>query len=80
MLKNVISGIEGGKMTRAEANEEAKKIYEEWNRTVDEIENKAKEDGIWINHGLDSNNYLFKEAFNKAKEKLKKLKEMIDEE
>lgn len=79
MLKNVISGIEGGKMTRAEADEKAKEIFKEVGRQCDKITEEAQANGKW-QMGLDSNKHLFQEVHDKAKEKLKKLAEMIDEE
>lgn len=36
-------------------------------------------DGTWL-PGLDSNNYLLKEVDNEAKERIKKLASLIDEE
>ena len=67
-------------MNRAEANREAKKIYEKWRKDKEDIEVKAKEDGTWEKLGLDSNNHLFKEVDEEAKAKLKVLESMIDEE
>lgn len=49
-------------MTKEQANEEGKKVAEKYERKCKEIEKKAKEEGIWIYGGLDSNEYLFKEA------------------
>lgn len=49
-------------MTKEQANEEGKKVAEKYERKRKEIEKKAKEEGIWIYGGLDSNEYLFKEA------------------
>ena len=66
-------------MNREEANKEAKKIYEEWCAKAEQIEKEAKEKGIWQKYGLDANNYLFKENNAEAKEKLKKLRELIEE-
>lgn len=66
-------------MNKNEANDEAKKIFEEWKKNRDEIEEEAKNRGIWQNVGLDSNNYLFKELNRTTKEKLEKLKARIDE-
>lgn len=66
-------------MNKAQADIEAKKIFEERNRKADEIMKKAKEDGTW-QMGLDSNNGLFKELDKETKEKLKVLASMIDEE
>ena len=59
--------------------EQAQKEYEKIIRKCEEIIKKAKADGTWL-PGLDSNNYLFKEVDNEAKEKIKKLASLIDEE
>ena len=67
-------------MNKNEANNEAKKIFEEWKKKRDEIEEEAKNRRIWQNVGLDSNNHLFKELNRITKGKLEKLKSMIDEE
>ena len=66
-------------MNREEANRKAKKIYDEWKKAKEGIEKKAKENGTWKSVGLDSNNHLFKEVDDEAKEKIKKLEAMIDE-
>ncbi|MEG1931417.1 MAG: hypothetical protein RR131_09820 [Anaerovorax sp.] len=67
-------------MNKEEANQEAKKIYDDWVKENESIEKKAKEEGRWNKAGLDSNSYLFKEANKKVKEKLAELSSMIDEE
>lgn len=67
-------------MNKSEANKEAKKIYDKWRKGKETIENQAKKDGTWQSVGLDSNNHLFKEIDKEAKEKLKLLESMIDEE
>ena len=67
-------------MNRDEANREAKKIYDNWQTERDRIENEAKQNGIWQNEGLDSNNHLFTELNNETKEKLQLLKALIDKE
>lgn len=67
-------------MNRIEANKEAKKIYDKWCKDKEAIEKEAKENGTWETVGLDSNNHLFKAIDKEAKEKLKKLESMIDEE
>lgn len=69
-----------GKMTREQANKEAKKIYEEWIKKREEIELKAKTEGIWVTGGLDGNTHLFKELNNKLKDELDHLNSMIEEE
>lgn len=66
-------------MNKAEANKKAKEVFDKWIEEKEAIEKKAKADGTWNEAGLDSNNHLFKEADKKAKEKLDKIKSMIDE-
>lgn len=66
-------------MNKAEANKEAKKIYDKWCKQKDRIEKEAKKEGKWKNTGLDSNNHLFEELNKKTKEQLQLLKSMIDE-
>lgn len=66
-------------MNKADANLEAKKIYEKWQKEREKIEKEAKEKGEWLTVGLDSNNYLFKEVDDKAKQELKKLTDQIDD-
>lgn len=66
-------------MNKAEANKRAKIVFDEWVKEKETIEKKAKADGTWNESGLDANNHLFKDADKKAKEKLDKIKSMIDE-
>ena len=66
-------------MTKAEANEVGKKIFEEYCAEQDRIIREAKDDGRWIESGLDSNRELFEELNQKTKERLAKLNAMIDE-
>ena len=47
-------------MNQEEANIEAKKIFDTWQKKKKEIEKDAKEKGRWNKGGLDSNNHLFK--------------------
>ena len=65
-------------MTREQANQEATKIFKELAMQHEEITKQAKQKGIW-QQGLDSNRKLFVEVDNKAKEKLRLLKSMIDD-
>ena len=67
-------------MNSTEANKEAKKVYDQWRKDREEIKKKAQESGTWSKYGLDSNNHLFKEVNDEAKEKIKKLASLIDEE
>ena len=64
-------------MTKKEADEKAKKIFEELNQTHDEIIEQAKKEGIW-KCGLDSNRELFVQVDNEAKEKLRELSSQIE--
>ena len=66
-------------MTKEQAQKEYEKIIRETNDKCEENIKKTKADGTWL-PGLDSNNYLFKEVDNEAKEKIKKLASLIDEE
>lgn len=76
--KKEILDIEGGKMNKQEADIEAKKIFQETSKKIDEIIAQAKKDGIW-QMGLDSNRELFEELDRETKKKLKTLASMIDE-
>lgn len=66
-------------MNKKDANVEAKKIYDKWKTERNKIEKDAKKNGTWVTEGLDSNNHLFKEIDDKAKEELKKLSNQINE-
>ncbi len=66
-------------MNKKQADIEARKIFQEHNKKADEIVKKAKAEGTW-KMGLDSNNGLFKDLDRETKEKIRLLKEMIDEE
>ena len=76
----MVLDIGGGRMNKVEANKKAKEVFDEWIEEKEAIEKKAKADGTWNKVGLDSNNHLFKEVDKKAKEKLDKIKSMIDEQ
>ena len=65
-------------MNREEANIEAKKIFDDWQKKKREIEKEAKEKGIWNKWGLDSNNHLFKNIDAEAKQQLQQLVSYID--
>lgn len=73
--KNLALNTGEGQMDRTEAKE----IFDKWNEKTNEIEKKAKKDGIWKKEGLDSNNYLFKEINEKAKLELAELESQIYE-
>lgn len=66
-------------MTKAEADIEAQKIFEEMSKEEEEIKKKAIAEGRW-REGLDANNYLYKETHKRRWERLQKLAAMIDEE
>ena len=66
-------------MNKVEAKNRAKQVFEEWKKECEDIKKKAKEDGSWSSHGLDSNNHLFKEANKKAQERLEKINENIQD-
>lgn len=65
-------------MNKAEANNEANKIFAQWQTKREQIEREAKENGTWQNSGLDSNNHLFKEIDAEVKEKLRSLSTLTD--
>lgn len=66
-------------MTKEGLNEKAKeecfKCYEKCRR----IEQEAKANGTWLKWGLDSNEYLFKEARRELKHKLAELRKLLNE-
>ncbi len=66
-------------MTKEQAYNEAKKVFEEDARKSKEIIEKAKKEGKWL-PGLDSNRHLFKELRAETKAKLELINSMIDEE
>ena len=61
-------------MNKDDIDKEAKKIFEQWYAKRNQVEQEAKENGIWKDSGFDSNNHLFKDIDDEAKEKLKALK------
>ena len=65
-------------MNQEEANIEAKKIFDTWQKKKKEIEKDAKEKGRWNKRGLDSNNHLFKNIDEEAKQQLKQLNSRIN--
>lgn len=65
-------------MNKKQASIEAEKIFKEHNKKSDEIVKKAKENGEW-QMGLDSNNHLFDDLNKETREKLEKLRLMIEE-
>lgn len=65
-------------MNKTEANAEAKKIAEWYNKESDRIIQEAKKNGSW-QQGLDANRHLFVELNAQTKEKLEHLKSLIDE-
>ena len=72
------SAIDGGKMNKEQARKEYEKIIHDVNKKHEEIRKKAQANGTWL-PGLDSNNYLFKEVDNEAKEKIKELAAKVEE-
>lgn len=65
-------------MNKQEADIEAKKIFQETSKKIDEIIRQAEKDGI-LQGGLDSNQELFEELNRETKKKLEKLASMIEE-
>lgn len=66
-------------MNKEDANKEARKVFEQWQKKKHRIEKEAKENGTWNKDGIDSNNHLFKEIDAEAKAKLKSIASLIDE-
>lgn len=66
-------------MTKEQADKEAEKIFKEVAKKSIEAVKKAKAEGRWL-PGLDSNKEIFDSIDKEAKEKLRLLAEMIDEE
>lgn len=67
-------------MNKEEANKEAKKVFEDWQKKKEKIEKESKQKGTWSNAGLDSNNHLFKDIDEEAKKKLEELSLRIDKD
>lgn len=65
-------------MTKEVVKLEFYKILDELNEKKDIIIAEAKKNGTWL-MGLDSNNYLFVDVDNEAKEKIRLLINQIDE-
>ena len=74
----MVSVIGGGKMTKAEANEEAKKLAEWCSREEARITQEAKESGAWTYGGLDTNRHLFEELRNETRRRLAQIRSQID--
>lgn len=68
----------GGQMTKEEADNKARQIFQELIEKQEKIIQQAQEDGTWM-PGLDSNRELFVQTDNEAKEKLRNLALQIDE-
>lgn len=65
-------------MTKEQAMIEHRKIIKEYVRKSKAIIEEAEANGTW-KMGLDSNNGLFKDLDRETKEKIKLLKEMVEE-
>lgn len=65
-------------MTSKQAEQEYRKLLNEWNEEEDNIMKKAKEDGTW-KPGLDSNRELFKGISEKYYKRIKELQASVDE-
>ncbi len=66
-------------MTREQAEIEYRKLLNEWTEEDEEICKKAEQAGI-LKPGLDSNRELFEGTKKKYLEKIKALRESVDEE
>lgn len=58
-----------------EMDAELTNLFANYYKECEKIEIEAKEKGIWVYGGLDTNQYLFKEARNRVKKEEKRIKE-----
>ena len=65
-------------MTREQAEQEYRKLLNEWIEEEDNIMQKAKEDGTW-KPGLDSNRELFEDLSGKYYKRIRDLQASVDE-
>ena len=61
------------KITNEKMRDELTRLYTDYAREREKIEKEAKENGEWLEIGLDSNQHLFK----KLKDEVKKKEKMI---
>ena len=64
-------------MTKAEANEEARKLAEWYNQEAARIVQEAKANGTWL-PGLDTNRHLFEELKAETRRRLEHIRSQID--
>lgn len=73
-IRKLVIGDGKMKTNEEKMNEESTKLYNNYTLEREQIEKEAKEKGLWIYGGLDSNQYLFKEVRTrviKAEEKIR---------
>ena len=54
---------------------EREKMYTWFHEEQERIEREAREKGLWMDSGLDSNEWLFKELYNEVRVRLKAIRE-----
>ncbi|WP_295131256.1 hypothetical protein [uncultured Catenibacterium sp.] len=59
------------KITNERMRDELTRLYTDYARKREEIEKEAKENGEWLEIGLDSNQHLFKKLNDEVKKKEK---------
>ncbi|MGF0135624.1 hypothetical protein ACQRC2_10200 [Catenibacterium mitsuokai] len=59
------------KITNEKMRDELTRLYTDYAREREKIEKEAKENGEWLEIGLDSNQYLFKKLNDEVKKKEK---------
>ena len=59
------------KITNERMRDELTRLYTDYARKREEIEKGAKENGEWLEIGLDSNQHLFKKLNDEVKKKEK---------
>ncbi len=61
------------KITNEKMRDELTILYNDYAKEREEIEKEAKENGEWLEIGLDSNQHLFKEARDRVIKEEKKI-------
>lgn len=64
--------MEEWKQMKKKMDEELTELFTNYGRELKRIEKEAKENGEWLEIGLDSNQHLFKKLNDEVKKKEKK--------
>ncbi len=85
MQKNERSATGGGKMNedkqfnlKAALEEEKAKLDAWYDSEMARIEREAREKGLWMDSGLDSNQWLLKDFYAELRARLKEIREKYD--